>query len=195
MSASAPKTHSVEHNGHMRLALTGKPKTEAHKEAIKSVWKRRRLTPVSEETRQKMAASHLGKKMPESHKKASTRNNLKRWASYSEEEKRVITMPGLLAAKKANPSSIETTVALLLDSLGVAYIPQYRIKRYIVDFFIPSKNLVIECDGDYWHSLPGRVESDRKKDEYLASIGVQILRLPETQIVAGAAEKALLQVL
>jgi very-short-patch-repair endonuclease len=41
-----------------------------------------------------------------------------------------------------------------LDKLGVKYIYQFKaesIGRYY-DFCIPSANLIIEVDGDYWHS-------------------------------------------
>src|SRR5260221_505562 len=48
-------------------------------------------------------------------------------------------------------TSIEVIIASLLTSLEVEYEDQKHIGRYSVDFYIPSKNLVIECDGTYWH--------------------------------------------
>ena len=39
-----------------------------------------------------------------------------------------------------------------LDKLGIEYVYQYEakdIKRYF-DFFIPSSNIILELDGDYW---------------------------------------------
>lgn len=84
-------------------------------------------------------------------------------------------------------TSIEVIVASLLTSLGVEYEEQKRIGRYSVDFYIPGKNLVIECDGSYWHSerKPGAKEKDARKDAYLTSCGYSILRLPEVEIKNG----------
>lgn len=81
-------------------------------------------------------------------------------------------------------SSIEVIVAALLDSLEVEYEQEKRIGRYIADFYVPSKNLVIECDGEYWHGerRPGAKERDARKDTYLISQGYCILRLPEIEI-------------
>lgn len=38
-----------------------------------------------------------------------------------------------------------------LDDFGVEYEYQSVIRGFLCDFFIPSKKIVIEADGDYWH--------------------------------------------
>ena len=52
-------------------------------------------------------------------------------------------------------TSIELKVQNQLDEMGIKYIKQKVVhdsKRcYILDFYIPSLKLVIECNGDYWH--------------------------------------------
>jgi very-short-patch-repair endonuclease len=51
---------------------------------------------------------------------------------------------------------------------------------------VSSKNLVIECDGEYWHDRkPGAKAKDARKDAYLLSKGYSILRLPEIEIKSG----------
>ena len=84
-------------------------------------------------------------------------------------------------------TSIEVTVANLLTSLGVEYEEQKHIGRYCVDFYVPHKNLVIECDGEYWHGerKPGAKEKDARKDAFLASKGYSIFRFPEPDIKNG----------
>lgn len=57
-----------------------------------------------------------------------------------------------------NSSNAEKFIGLILDSLNIKYIKQFRIqsekiKRYY-DFYIPSINLIIEFNGTYWHADP-----------------------------------------
>jgi very-short-patch-repair endonuclease len=59
---------------------------------------------------------------------------------------------------------------------------QKKIGRYNVDFYLQHLDLVIECDGDYWHSLPRSVERDRRKDKWLKAKGYNIIRLSESDI-------------
>lgn len=67
------------------------------------------------------------------------------------------------------PSSIEIKVKEQLDYFGIKYIQQKRIndgkRNYFLDFYIPSLKLVIECNGDYWHSLEDKKERDRKLEK------------------------------
>ena len=49
-------------------------------------------------------------------------------------------------------SSLEVQMATWLDELHIDYQQQFRVDRKIADFYIPSSNLIIECDGLYWHS-------------------------------------------
>ena len=51
-----------------------------------------------------------------------------------------------------------------------------------VDFYVPKYNIVIECDGAYWHGLPGAKERDERRDKFLLGVGINVLRLPEENI-------------
>jgi very-short-patch-repair endonuclease len=77
-------------------------------------------------------------------------------------------------------SSIERRTREVLDRLGVAYTAQAAIGKWTVDFLIGE--LVIECDGAYWHSL-GR-DTDERKSADLRDHGYDVLRLPESEILA-----------
>lgn len=60
------------------------------------------------------------------------------------------------------------------------------MRGFAVDFLIPSLRLVIECDGSYWHTLPGMAERDHRKNGALSEAGYRILRLAESDIKSAA---------
>ena len=43
-------------------------------------------------------------------------------------------------------------------------------------------NLVIECDGNYWHKYPSGVEKDNIRTKELIEKGFKVLRLWESEI-------------
>ena len=55
-------------------------------------------------------------------------------------------------------------------------------KRYVADFLIPTKNLIIECDGEMWHNYPHGTLRDHFRDQYLKNCGYTILRFWERDI-------------
>jgi very-short-patch-repair endonuclease len=82
-------------------------------------------------------------------------------------------------------SSLERIVHKYLNKVGVVFETQKEFRPYFVDIFIPSLNLVVECDGIYWHTRPGIREYDYKRDQYLIKqYGIKIVRVPEKYIHA-----------
>lgn len=80
-------------------------------------------------------------------------------------------------------SSIEIITRDLLIQAGLFFTSQYRIgERSRFDFYIPSRNLLIDCDGSYWHSLPGMQERDQRKDAHARAAGYTIIRFSEDEI-------------
>ena len=87
------------------------------------------------------------------------------------------------------PNRFETQAYSLLDSLEIDYIPQYVINgKFAVDAFVPSKNTIIQFDGDYWHGhnvsyglldarQKKRVDLDASQDAYAKSIGFKVVRV------------------
>ena len=59
---------------------------------------------------------------------------------------------------------------------------QKPIGNYIVDFFCSKLNLVIEIDGE---SHFGTEEKDNKKQTFLESIGLTVLRFDNDQVKQG----------
>ena len=58
---------------------------------------------------------------------------------------------------------------------------QYNIGNYIVDFYIPQKQLVIEIDG-IQHLTEEHQEKDQTRDEFLEGQGLRVLRFPNESI-------------
>jgi len=145
--------------------------------------KKGRTLPLSQ--RQRIGASHRGMKRPLETGRRISEAQKKRWAGLSREERLRICTPGLKLARTTSPTSIEMIVRDLLESLGVRYCSQYPIGPFVVDFYIPRRRLVVECDGEYWHNLPGKREEDMRRDDWLQERGYRVLRLSESQIHRG----------
>ena len=65
---------------------------------------------------------------------------------------------------------------------GLQFYRQKPILNYIVDFYCPSANLVLECDGSQHYTKDG-LEADRVRDEALAELGLMVLRFDNLQIL------------
>ena len=58
---------------------------------------------------------------------------------------------------------------------GLKFRRQHGIGSYIVDFFCPEKNVVIEVDGDV-HANTEQITRDRQREDYLCSLNIQVIR-------------------
>jgi len=104
----------------------------------------------------------------------------------SEETKEKLRAARLKQKFITKNTSIEIAVYEELKLRGFIFETQRPLgDRFIVDAYIPSLNLVIECDGDYWHSLSKVKERDKLKNDYCKNNGLNILRLTETEIKSG----------
>lgn len=58
---------------------------------------------------------------------------------------------------------------------GLKFRRQHGIGSYIVDFFCPEKNLVIEVDGDV-HANTRQINRDTQRENYLRSLNIHVIR-------------------
>jgi len=118
-------------------------------------------------------------------KKAAEKQSLTKkdkWNKLSEDKKNVIRkiMAHIGANCKKRKTSIEIIIAGLLDSFKIGYEWGYEKDGFVFDFFLKDFNLVIECQGDYWHANPMKysekninniqkrnIKRDHKKINYL----------------------------
>lgn len=91
------------------------------------------------------------------------------------------------------PSFIERKVQWLLDELGIEYTTNFMFMRkeinkrgfnrfYIPDIVLEKYKIIIECDGDYWHSSEEVKARDKQKDIEYKEAGYMVLRFSGTQI-------------
>jgi len=83
----------------------------------------------------------------------------------------------------------------LLKELEVKFTPQKILKTKIFDYYVPSKRILIEVDGDYFHAHPdkyskedrnkmqeGIVRNDRYKDRLAQGMGYTLYRVWESDL-------------
>ena len=68
-----------------------------------------------------------------------------------------------------------------LKDLPITVNRQKVIGRYVVDFYCAEADLVIELDGSQHFEQDGLTD-DKKRDEYLRSKGLEVVRYPNNQI-------------
>jgi very-short-patch-repair endonuclease len=72
--------------------------------------------------------------------------------------------------------------ALRQRPAGFKFRRQHPIGRCIVDFYCPAVRLVVEVDG-MLHSMGSNPDSDSRRDEWLRSQGVRIVRFAATDVM------------
>jgi len=88
----------------------------------------------------------------------------------------------ILPIKDTKP---EIKIQNYLTKLKIEYFTHkyMNIKHaYQCDIFIPSFNLIIECDGNYWHNYPLGNPKDIIRNQELREAGYKVLRLWESEI-------------
>jgi very-short-patch-repair endonuclease len=65
---------------------------------------------------------------------------------------------------------------------GVQFYRQTPIGNYVVDFYAPLAKLVVEVDGSQ-HLEGAQVVADARRDAYLASQGLRVLRFDNLQVL------------
>ena len=85
-------------------------------------------------------------------------------------------MAHLAADQLGRISNIQKILYSLLDDIDVRYEPEKTIGFWTYDAFLPDHNLVIECQGDYWHQRPEAIIKDKQKASYLANLPQYILK-------------------
>jgi len=186
------RKHSQESLKKMSKAQKGRIVSEETRAKLKLINIGRK---ASNETRLKLSKAGKGRKLSKEHIEKTRQFHLGRkrseetkqkmkdvWDKRTAEERYLHLEPAHKAARLANPSSIEIAIRQVLDSLGIDYLIEQKIGPYWPDILISDRNLVIECDGEYWHSVPGCKEKDAERDRYFEEKGYKVVRIPECEI-------------
>jgi len=83
---------------------------------------------------------------------------------------------------KNRNTKIELVMAWALKKRKIKFIHGQNLFHYYPDFIIDGYNLIVECDGLFWHSSDKAIKRDREKDDFLESKGYTVLRFTDNQI-------------
>lgn len=64
---------------------------------------------------------------------------------------------------------------------GYQFYRQKIIGNYIIDFYCPKAEIVIELDGGQHYSEEG-MSNDSKRDRYLTGLGLRVLRFSDREV-------------
>lgn len=77
----------------------------------------------------------------------------------------------------------ERQMKMILRKLKVIFKHQYRVRdiqhSYPADFYIPSKKLIIEVDGKFWHNFPMGNYIDHIRTNEMRQAGYKVVRFWE----------------
>jgi DNA-directed RNA polymerase subunit RPC12/RpoP len=91
------------------------------------------------------------------------------WLDPSYREK-VLSSLSSVFGDPSRVSSLEVVVMNVLRDAGIPFVHQSPLGPYLFDFFLPEHDLFLECQGEYWHSLPRAASRDASKFSYLSSV-------------------------
>lgn len=138
----------------------------------------------SEETKKKMSETRKGRKAWNKGKKGTVVHT-----QEYKELMRKLSAERVSNWNKNKRTGIELKISELLIALGIEYEEQKLMyDKFVVDFYIPSKNLIIECNGNYWHNRPNQKKKDRARINYLTKCGHKIIVLWEHEINENIAQ-------
>lgn len=79
---------------------------------------------------------------------------------------------------RSAPTPAERILRHRLTAAGIHFTSQQVIGRYIVDIVLPQYMTVVELDGIHHRISPKQRRYDQERDEYLTSLGLLVLRIP-----------------
>lgn len=145
----------------------------------------------SEESKKKMSLSHLGKKNPhkgvprtkETRLKISKAmiGHIKKPSTREKHRKNMIykMKNGIISNEDTQPERLVENYLLFNDIL---YLKQFRYDLGVADFWIPEENIIIECDGEYWHKQPNISKRDSIQTKWLEDNDYIVYRFTDKEI-------------
>lgn len=165
-----------------------KNKTKEDSESLMNISNKMTGRNVSEQTRNKQS---------ESAKKRQLHGHT--GFKHSEESKAKMRQSTLSMIKKGKIKHTKTkphlALAEILTELGIAFQEEYVIKHWSFDFYLSDFHVLIEVDGDYYHSNPKFYSQpttntqkinyyrDQKKNEFCQSNHHALIRIWEDDII------------
>lgn len=149
---------------HARSSNTGWKQPEKMKEKMKETWDKKR--------------DEWCKSIRESAQTPERRETMRKAT-----KKRIAEQGYHLA--RGRKTKLEKFVEKTIENMNLEFIYQKGTKKQTLgtvrffDFYIPSLNLIIEADGEFWHRQPDRVEIDIAKTQAALDEGYRFLRISD----------------
>lgn len=64
-------------------------------------------------------------------------------------------------------SSLHKSLNDILISKNIVFINEYQVGPWVFDCYLPDFNVLIEVQGEYWHSIPKSISNDNAKASYV----------------------------
>lgn len=118
---------------------------------------------------------NYGNEWSDEQKLIASNQTIRQWMELSEDEKQIrrdnsknillrsdVRLKAIIGINKylssdkstKKDTAPERKFKAILNKLGFAYIQQYIVGYYTVDFYLLDYDLYVEIDGDYWHGHP-----------------------------------------
>ena len=172
----------------VRDRLSSPEAREAVAERSRQQWTEERKAEQAEQKRRQWQNPEYATKMralvrtPEQRAKASAATKAY-WESLAPEVKAEKIRNMRRVIKGGNSvTKIEAAVMMALNEQGLTYQLHLPIAGFVADVVVPSRNLVIEADGEWFHKDP---ERDTERDAILSAAGYRVVRLTEEEIKSG----------
>lgn len=201
--ANVNRVYTDEHRAKISAGLKEHAVSDV---SIQSLRARNLGKPKTPEQRAKLSEKLKGRTISEVQKAAISVASKKNWAdpAYREKVTARLNSPEVKAKAKAQQQAnltkirdgrsrwmretkLEQAVKAVLIEMGLEFEQSKPFCWYEVDFYLPAFNLVLECDGEYWHSLPKAQKNDLKRDKWFRGQGYRVARIPERAIKSDCA--------
>lgn len=179
-------SHTEEHKEYMREVM----REDAKRRLAEGIW-----PPVQTPEGRKRNSERMKQKWANgdfNHLQQVTRTNWENgvFANVWTEELRAKQSANRVRYLKENPTKktdtgLELNFKAFLEQHGIAYEHQYivddtRSGQWLFDFYIPSLNLLVEVDGEYYHTISLRqINRDKRKQNCAWKRGYHFLRISD----------------
>lgn len=97
-----------------------------------------------------------------------------------------------MRSNKNKGTAIESLFKFYLQKTGYKFEEQFLLstgvgnKSYVCDFYINDLNLIVECDGRYWHESDKAIAHDYKRNLTIKKQGYKLIRFWEEDLMRCA---------
>jgi very-short-patch-repair endonuclease len=139
----------------------------------------------TEESRKKMSLAHKGKiKWPNGNPNKGKKLSLTIEQIANRSAKRVAWL------LRNDTNKVGTTIELIFkswcDENSIEYQHQFPLSynngSWLFDFYLPQLNMLVEIDGEYWHSKPQQVARDRLKEKTAKQANFLFCRISDSNL-------------